>query len=111
MRKILTLCVVAMLGILHAASAQNDPKAKAVLDAATKKMNSLKSLKANFSLKLTSANGKVMDNKKGTFYLKGEEEKNSLRLNYTGSSESEIRKGIALLGLSIKELLKKDQHI
>ena len=47
----------------------------------------------------------------GTFYLKGEEEKNSLRLNYTGSSESEIRKGIALLGLSIKELLKKDQHI
>lgn len=48
-----------------------DAKAKTVLEAASKKMNGLKSLKANVSLHLTGSKGKVNDNKSGTFYMKG----------------------------------------
>ena len=52
-------------------TAQTDAKAKTVLDAVTKKINSLKSAKANFALHLKSANGKTNQTKKGTFFLKG----------------------------------------
>lgn len=52
-------------------TAQTDNKAKTVLDAVTKKINSLKSAKANFALHLKSANGKTNQTKKGTFFLKG----------------------------------------
>lgn len=53
------------------ASAQTDVKAKSILEAITKKLNSLKSAKANFALHLTSANGKTKQTKKGTFQMKG----------------------------------------
>lgn len=58
---------------LQPASAQNDPKAKAVLDAASKKVNNLKSLKANFAFYLSGGKGgKVTDSKKGTVSIKGQ---------------------------------------
>mgnify|MGYP003576220134 CR=1 FL=1 len=49
-----------------------DAKAKSVLDNATKKMNSLKSLKANFALSVKGANGKTAQSKKGSFFMKGD---------------------------------------
>ena len=48
-----------------------DVKAKAILEAASQKMKSLKTLKATFSLKLLGAGGKVKDTQKGTFIMKG----------------------------------------
>ena len=72
MKKILTLCMIAILSIVQTANAQNDAKAKAILDAVSKKVSSLKSLKANFALHLAGANGKINDTKKGTFFMKGQ---------------------------------------
>lgn len=71
MRKFITLCLVLALGVSYTATAQTDPKAKAILDAVSKKVNGLKSLKASFALHLTGANGKVRDTKRGTFFMKG----------------------------------------
>lgn len=51
------------------ALAQNDKQAKELLDAAYKKINGLKSLKADFTLELKG--GGVNDTKKGTFIMKG----------------------------------------
>src|SRR6185437_11432540 len=55
----------------YSVQAQNDAKAKTILEAVSKKINGLKSLKANFALHLSSANGKANNTKKGTFYMKG----------------------------------------
>lgn len=72
MRKILFMFAILMGSMAQIANAQNDAKAKAILDAVSKKINGLKSLKANFALHLAGANGKVNDSKKGTIYLKGQ---------------------------------------
>ncbi|XZF13855.1 LolA family protein [Chitinophagaceae bacterium MMS25-I14] len=72
MKKILSLAVLIMLYTLQPATAQTDAKAKSVLDAVSKKVSALKSLKANFALHLTGANGKVSETKKGTFSMKGQ---------------------------------------
>src|SRR5690606_38350797 len=61
----------ALFGISAPATAQTDAKAKTILETATKKINTLKSLKANFAIHLVSANGKTQQSKKGSFYLKG----------------------------------------
>jgi outer membrane lipoprotein-sorting protein len=50
---------------------KNDPKAKAILDGVSKKFSQLKSVVANFILKIEGANNSVTDSKKGTVYLKG----------------------------------------
>lgn len=50
---------------------QNDPKAKTVLDGVSKKFKTLKTVVANFVLKVEGANNSVSDSKKGTVYLKG----------------------------------------
>ncbi len=72
MKKILSLCALALCFAVNTAEAQTDAKAKAVLDGVTKKVNSLKTLKANFALKLTGGKGgKVTDSKKGTIAIKG----------------------------------------
>jgi outer membrane lipoprotein carrier protein len=70
MKKIITLCIIAICYMAQPVTAQNDPKAKAVLDKMSKKINGFKSLKADFALHLTS--GKVKDTKKGSFSLKGQ---------------------------------------
>lgn len=69
MNKLRSACALALCFVALNSNAQTDTKAKGILDAATKKVNSLKSLKANFTLKLTG--GKVKDSKKGTIALKG----------------------------------------
>lgn len=50
---------------------QSDPKAKTILDAVTKKFKSYSSVKADFTLKIATADNKVLDTKKGTVMLKG----------------------------------------
>ena len=73
MRKILSICILAFCITAKPAIAQNDPKAKTVLESVTKKVNSLKSLKASFSINLTGGKGgNVNDTKKGTITLKGQ---------------------------------------
>ena len=55
------------------AMAQNDAKAKTVLDGVSKKVSALKSLKADFSINLTGGKGgKTTDSKKGSLTLKGQ---------------------------------------
>jgi len=71
MKKLLAIATLAMCVMVQPVLAQTDAKAKAILDAATKKVNSLKTVKANFSLSLAGANSSVKDTKKGTFYMKG----------------------------------------
>jgi outer membrane lipoprotein carrier protein len=71
MKKILSLSLVAVMAMVQPVMAQGDVKAKAVLEAVSKKINGLKTLKANFALHLSGANGKVKETKKGTFYMKG----------------------------------------
>jgi outer membrane lipoprotein-sorting protein len=72
MKKILSVFVLALLCMAQTAFAQNDPKAKTILDAVSKKVNALKSLKANFALHLSGSNGKVKEAKKGAFSMKGQ---------------------------------------
>ena len=70
MRKALSILALGVFLLAQTASAQNDPKAKAILENLSKKVKSLTSMKANFVLNLTGA--KVKDTKKGTLSLKGE---------------------------------------
>ena len=78
MKRILILSMLAVCCMAEPALAQNDAKAKAILTAVSKKINSLKSLKANFALHLLSANGKTKQTKKGSFYMKGSKYRVSL---------------------------------
>ena len=71
MRKLLSLCAVSLCIAVQPAMAQ-DAKAKSVLDGVSKKVSSLKSFKANFSLSLAGGGGKVNESKKGTISLKGQ---------------------------------------
>lgn len=80
MKRILLLAMLAG-GVVTSGMAQskaslnslgkNDPKAKAILDGVSKKFSQLKSVVANFVLKIEGANNSVTDSKKGTVYLKG----------------------------------------
>lgn len=69
----LILCGMAFSGMAQSRGSlgQSDPKAKAVLDNVSKKFKSLKSVIANFILKVEGANNSVSDSKKGAVYLKG----------------------------------------
>jgi outer membrane lipoprotein carrier protein len=77
MKRILLLAILAG-GVVTNGMAQskgnlgkNDPKAKAILDGVSKKFSQLKSVVANFILKVEGANNSVTESKKGTVYLKG----------------------------------------
>jgi outer membrane lipoprotein-sorting protein len=73
MRKALPILLLSLCSQNVPVKAQNDPKAKSILDAVSKKVNSLNSLKANFTLNLTGGKGgKVTDSKKGSVSLKGQ---------------------------------------
>jgi len=73
MKKSLSVFAFIICFAAQSVMAQNDAKGKAVLDAVSKKVNSLKSFKANFSLNLSGGKGgKVNDSKKGTISLKGQ---------------------------------------
>jgi outer membrane lipoprotein carrier protein len=70
MKKIM-IALVALLMTGSMAQAQ-DAKAKDILEKASKKMNSLKTLKAGFTLKVLNKGGKLQQTSKGNFLLKGE---------------------------------------
>lgn len=73
MRKLLAVSAVALCSMVQPVFAQNDTKAKTILEGVSKKINALKSLKANFALTLTGGKGgKVNDSKKGSVSLKGQ---------------------------------------
>jgi chaperone LolA len=67
------LLAAAALMVMAAPSYAQDAKAKSVLEVAQKKMGSLKTLKAAFTLKVVSKSGKVQNTNKGTFLMKGEQ--------------------------------------
>lgn len=69
MKRILILCAILIGFTTIPTTAQTDKKAKQLLDAAYKKINGLKSLKADFTLELKG--GGMNDTKKGTFYMMG----------------------------------------
>lgn len=78
MMKKTVLTGLIMCGMVFGATAQassssgkNDPKAKVVLDGVSKRFKSLKSVIANFVLKVEGANNSVSDTKKGSVYVKG----------------------------------------
>jgi len=71
MKKIFGIFAIGLVFAGGQAIAQTDAKAKAILDGVTKKVNSLKTIKANFTLDLASANGKTKQSKSGTFFMKG----------------------------------------
>jgi outer membrane lipoprotein-sorting protein len=50
---------------------KSDPEAKKVLDAVSAKFKTFKSVKANFTLKIENAAGKVQGTKTGTVLMKG----------------------------------------
>jgi Outer membrane lipoprotein-sorting protein len=70
MNKVIALFFLLAMHVLQV-SAQHDPKAKAILDEASKKIKSLKTLKAAFAITITGAKSKPQT-KKGNVYMKGE---------------------------------------
>jgi chaperone LolA len=70
--KQLLFAVTAIALLATLPSYAQDAKAKSVLETAQKKMGSLKTLKAVFTLKVVSKSGKVQNSNKGTFLMKGE---------------------------------------
>ncbi len=73
MRKVIVLSLISICIPFTEIMAQTDAKAKSVLDAVSKKVNNLKSLKADFTLSLSGGkSGSTKDTKKGTISLKGQ---------------------------------------
>ena len=73
MRKVISMCALAICCAAHPLMAQTDAKAKSVLDAVSKKVKELKSFKAGFTFKLTGGKaGSVTDSKKGSLSVKGQ---------------------------------------
>jgi outer membrane lipoprotein carrier protein len=67
------LLLIAVFGLFSiSASAQADPKAKAILDKVSANFKTLKSVEANYTLNVTNRAGKSAGNKTGKLYLKGE---------------------------------------
>ncbi|MCD6010823.1 MAG: lolA [Flavipsychrobacter sp.] len=73
MKKLLFALVLGIGCAAQPVMAQNDTKAKTILEAVSKKINGLKTLKANFTLTLTGGKGgSVKDSKKGAIAMKGQ---------------------------------------
>lgn len=62
---------------------KNDPDAKKVLDQLSAKLNTYKAVRANFTLKVEDAKGKVQGTRSGVIYLKG----NKYHVSVTGGQE------------------------
>ena len=86
MNKTLFLFLSAILCTLSAAAqapkgmGKSDPEAKKILDAVSAKFKTYKTVKANFTLKIENAQGKVQGTKTGAVQMKG----NSYRVSITG---------------------------
>jgi len=76
----ISLLLGLILTVLTGFSQSNDPAAKKVLDAVSKKFKSYKAVQSNFTLQIEDGNGKVQGSKKGTVFMKGQK----YRVNITG---------------------------
>ena len=76
----ISLLLGLVLTVLTGFSQSNDPAAKKVLDAVSKKFKSYKAVQSNFTLQIEDGNGKVQGSKKGTVFMKGQK----YRVNITG---------------------------
>jgi outer membrane lipoprotein-sorting protein len=76
----ISLLLGLLLTVLTGFSQSNDPAAKKVLDAVSKKFKSYKAVQSNFTLQIEDGNGKVQGTKKGTVFMKGQK----YRVNITG---------------------------
>ena len=67
--------LVSLLAIVGSVAAQkepgNDPEAKAILDAVSRKFQSYKSVQASFTYKVENSDGKAVSTKKGSVFMKG----------------------------------------
>src|SRR3712207_5372923 len=70
MKKV-SLLVGLVLAMFVGIAQGNDPEAKKVLDAVSKKFQTFKSVQSTFTLQVEDAKGKVQGVKKGTVYMKG----------------------------------------
>ena len=71
MKKIYSFLLLAFVSTLSFAQTSNDPEAKKILDAVSRKFKSYKSVQSNFSYKVENASGKAISTKKGVVYMKG----------------------------------------
>jgi outer membrane lipoprotein carrier protein len=78
--KTLSVLIGLLLTVLTGFSQGNDPAAKKVLDAVSKKFKSYKAVQSTFTLQVEDSRGKVQGVKKGTVYVKGPK----YRVNITG---------------------------
>src|SRR5215212_7128768 len=78
--KRITLLFGLLTMVLAGFSQGNDPAAKKILDAVSKKFKSYKAVQSNFTLQVEDAHGKVQGTKKGTVFMKGPK----YRVNITG---------------------------
>lgn len=67
----LNLIAIASFSQAPKGMGKSDPEAKKVLDAVSAKFKTFKTMKANFSLKIENAAGKVQATKSGTVMMKG----------------------------------------
>lgn len=72
MRKLFAIAVTFLGLTATTAMAQQDAKAKVVLDKMSSKVKGMSSMKANFTLVAKDAKGKEILNQKGTLHMKGE---------------------------------------
>jgi len=79
MKKFSLLAILALM-IGFGFGQVNDPEAKKVLDAVSKKFKSFKAVQSTFTLQIEDAKGKVQGIKKGIVYMKG----SKYRVNITG---------------------------
>jgi outer membrane lipoprotein carrier protein len=70
MRKIICI-LIAFVGLINLASAQNDPKAQEILDAMSKKYKDMPSFKAKFTYTLENDNHNLKESSEGEIIVKG----------------------------------------
>ncbi len=70
MKKMLCF-LVATIAITYSSFAQNDPKAKKVLDAVSEKVKTFKGISAAFTIQSVTNKGKANGTKTGTIFIKG----------------------------------------
>ncbi|MFT4024628.1 MAG: outer membrane lipoprotein carrier protein LolA [Flavihumibacter sp.] len=80
MKHIITLLSLVFGGLLTGFAQENDPAAKAVLDAVSAKFKSFKAVQSAFTLQVEDGNGKVQGAKKGTVWMKN----GKYKVNITG---------------------------
>ena len=77
------LALLLFTNISMAAQAQNDPKAKTILDGVSAKFKTFKSVQAGFVFTNEDVKGKVLGTRKGTLYTKG----NKYRITLIGGQD------------------------